>query len=116
MNTLPTEIQEYHEQALHIAELNIELNRLSEQIVEKHCPYKVGDRVTYVEWWSKKNVKRGIIRRISFHGVEDNAIDNKWRIIVSPATKTFEIMQNRATDTLGRDKGDSIKLVESSSL
>lgn len=90
MKNLEQEIIDFHCQQAKIANEQTLLSKMEEAIIKKYCPFKKGDKVIFTEWW-RGNGKNyfGIVKSISFNGINEEAIDNRWVICVEPTTKDF---------------------------
>lgn len=95
--------------------VNLELKEISEDIIEKFCPFKIGCRVAYREWWRGNNKEYfGIVKSIKFKGIDKEAIENKWIICVETTTKDFSKPKggyNASYKYLGVNKNDFIKAI-----
>jgi len=110
---LEKEIIEFHGMQSEIADMEVKLSKLEEDIIKKYCPFKKGDKVIFTEWWRKNNKDYyGIINMIYFAGITDEAIDRRWRIQIQPTTKLFVPMKDRYNQSykmLGEYNGDIIR-------
>ncbi|MBL7942923.1 MAG: hypothetical protein JNM00_09160 [Flavobacteriales bacterium] len=101
------EIIAYHQLQAKIANLESQLLAMEKDIIQKYCPFKVGEKVTYRESLSAKD-RHGIIQRIAFNGVKNEAIYRRWRIVVMPTTKDYKPILGRYHVHLGTHGTDSI--------
>lgn len=110
---LKIKLERYLHDDAYIGSLIDNLNELAGEIVEAHCPYKVGDLVEYTEWWRKGVVNTGVVHSTPTLNISDGAIDGLWSVIVQPTKKNGQPHSGKHPIHLGvKWKGDSIKHIE----
>jgi hypothetical protein len=110
---MENEIIEFNKKQSEINRLKDELSIMEKGIIKKYCPYKKGDKVIFTEWWRGNNKDYfGVVDYINFKGLDENAIDGKWVIVIKPTTKDFKKYlgsYNSSLKYIGEDKRDVIR-------
>lgn len=113
MKTIPNEIQAYHNLAAEIGNMEAKLKNIETDVINKYCPFKVGDKVVYKCFYKSKATEDfGIICSIRFKGVNSSAVDNKWIIHIKRTKKDFMPIKNNIDhvwDTIGNYELDTIR-------
>lgn len=98
-----------HHQA-EIEEKQKALRDLATQIVDAHCPYKVGARVLYSEWWQSGKMSTGVIAGKSVLNLDGKGIDGLWRVVIQRTKKDGSPHHGKHPIHLGSNKGDKLTL------
>lgn len=88
-------LQLYRKNDAEIKEISKKQKILAKEIVELYCPYKVGDKIEYIEGYMRATIKHGIITSIKFSDDSEKAIDGMWAISVKQTTKEFQKIKGR---------------------
>ena len=62
-----------------------QIAKSEDDIVEKYCPYKKGDRVKFVQRFAPNKIRFGIVQDVYFGG----PIDGLWTLVILPTKKDF---------------------------